>query len=118
MKPGTPAFRSTHLLDQVRERIGYLHYSLQTEKAYPHWVRFFFRWHGRSGAMRHPPIVDAAEVEALLTMLANERRVSASTHNHALSALLLLYREVLGFDLGLLNGLNRPAQKRRIPTVC
>lgn len=96
MKPGTPALRSIRLLDQVCERIRYLHYSLQTEKAYLYWVRFFIRWHGRSGTMRHPRDMGAAEVEAFLTMLANERHVSASTHNQALSALLFLYREVLG----------------------
>ena len=42
MKPGTPVLRSTRLLDQLRERIRYLHYSLSTEKAYLHWVRFSF----------------------------------------------------------------------------
>ena len=57
----------------------------------------------------------APEVMAFLTMLATERRVSASTHNQALSALLFLYREVLGIDLPWLDGVNRPAQKRRIP---
>ena len=117
MKLGTPVFRSTRLLDQVRERIRYLHYSLQTKKAYLHWVRFFIRWHGRNGAMRHPRDMGVAEVEAFLTMLATERHVSASTHNQALSALLFLYREVLCVDLPWLNGLNRPAQKRRIPSV-
>ena len=99
MKPGTPVLRSTRLLDQVRERIRYLHYSLSTEKAYLHWVRFFIRWHGRIGGMRHPREMGAPEVEAFLTMLATERRVSASTHNQALSALLFLYREVLAIDL-------------------
>ena len=54
MKPGTPVLRSTRLLDQVRERVRYLHYSLSTEKAYLYWVRFFIRWHGRSGGMRYP----------------------------------------------------------------
>lgn len=117
MKPGTPVFRSTRLLDQLRERICYLHYSLNTEKAYLHWVRFFVRWHGRNGEMRHPRDMGAAEVEAFLNMLANERRVSASTHNQALSAILFLYREVLGIDLPWLDGVNRPAQKRRIPSV-
>ena len=39
IKPGTPSFTSTRLLDQLRERIRYLHYSLQTEKAYLYWVR-------------------------------------------------------------------------------
>jgi integron integrase len=57
------------------------------------------------------------EIEAFLTMLATERKVSASTHNQALSAVLFLYREVLGIDLPWLDGINRPAQNRRIPSV-
>ena len=40
MKPGTPVLRSTRLLDQVRERVRYLHYSLSTEKAYLYWCAF------------------------------------------------------------------------------
>ena len=52
MKPGRSAgapipLKSTRLLDQVRERIRYLHYSLSTETTYVHWVKFFVRWHGR-----------------------------------------------------------------------
>jgi len=117
MKPGTPVLHSTRLLDQVRERVRYLHYSLSTEKAYLYWVRFFIRWSGRSEGMRHPRDMGAPEVEAFLTMLATERRVSASTHNQALSALLFLYREVLGINLPWLEGVNRPAQERRIPSV-
>ena len=50
-------------------------------------------------------------------MLASERKVSASTHNQALSAALFLYREVLEIDLPWLNDINRPTQKRRIPSV-
>ena len=41
MKPGTPPLLSVRLLDQVRERIRYLHYSLSTEKTYLYWIRFF-----------------------------------------------------------------------------
>jgi site-specific recombinase XerD len=67
--------------------------------------------------MRHQREMDAAEVEAFLTMLATERHVSASTHNQALRALLFLYREALGVNLPWLDGVNRPAQKRRIPSV-
>ena len=67
--------------------------------------------------MRHPRDMGAPEVEAFLTMLATERHVSASTHNQALSALLFLYREVLVIDLPWLEGVNRPTQKRRIPSV-
>ena len=117
MKPRSPPLQSTRLLDQVRERIRYLHYSLSTEKVYLYWVRFFIRWHGRGGAMTHPRHMGARQVEAFLTMLAIERKVSSSTHNQALSALLFLYREVLGIELPWLNDINRPASTRRIPSV-
>jgi integron integrase len=117
MKPGTPPLQSSRLLDQLRERIRYMHYSLSTEKVYLYWVRFFIRWHGRGGQMKHPRTMGAPEIEAFLTMLATERKVSTSTHNQALSALLFLYREVLSMDLPWMDGINRPAAKRRIPSV-
>lgn len=117
MKPGTPVLHATRLLDQVRECARYLHYSLKTEKAYLHWIRFFIRWHGRNGQMTHPRDMGATEVTAFLSMLANERRVSASTHNQALSALLFLYRQVLGIQLPWLNDIGRPTTPKRIPSV-
>jgi hypothetical protein len=49
-----PALASTRLLDQVRERIRYLHYSLQTEKGHLYWARFFVLWSAKAGGMRHP----------------------------------------------------------------
>ena len=67
--------------------------------------------------MTHPRDMGAKQVEAFLTMLATERKVSASTHNQALSALLFLYREVLEEDLPWLTDINRPTQVRRIPSV-
>lgn len=45
-----PPLRSVKVLDQLRERIRYLHYSLRTEQAYVNWVRAFIRFHG----VRHP----------------------------------------------------------------
>ena len=117
MKPGNAPLKSIRLLDQVRERIRYLHYSLSTEKVYLHWVKFFIRWHGRDGRMKHPRDMGPREVEAFLTMLATERKVSASTHNQALSAVLFLYREVLDIKLPWMDDINRPANKRRIPSV-
>jgi integrase len=104
-----PALPSTRLLERAR----YLHYSYSTEKVYLYWVRFFIRWHG----LRHPRDMGASEVEAFLSMLATERRVSSSTHNQALSALLFLYREVLGLKLPWLEGIQRPASTHRIPSV-
>ena len=101
---------SLRLLDQVRQQARYRHYSLRTEEAYVYWVRFFVRWSG----LRHPRDMGVTEVRAFLTMLATERRVSASTHNQALSALLFLYRHVLGIDLPWMQELQRPSAARRI----
>jgi len=41
--------QSKRLQDQVRERIRYLHYSLQMEKAYAYWARLFVLWSGSQG---------------------------------------------------------------------
>jgi hypothetical protein len=98
-KVDTPVLRFVRLLRQLRERIRYLHYSLQTEKAYLFWERFFIRWHGHNGSMRHPKDMGKSEVESCLTMLANERQVSPATHRQALNALLFLYKQVIGQDL-------------------
>lgn len=101
------------LLDQLRERIRYRHYSLSTEKTYVHWVRAFVHFH----KLRHPQEMGKPEVEAFLTWLAAGRRVSASTHRQALSALLFLYGEVLGVELPWLDGISRPRQVNRLPVV-
>ena len=108
-----PPLRSERLLDQVRERVRYLHYSIRTEQAYLHWIRAFVRFHG----VRHPAEMAAPEVEAFLTWLAAERRVAASTHRQALSAIVFLYEKVLGLDLPWLAGIGRPQAPRRLPVV-
>jgi integron integrase len=109
-----PALRSQRLLDQVRERVRYLHYSLRTEQAYVHWVRAFVRFHG---CTRHPRDMGAAEVEAFLVWLASERKVAVSTHQQALSALLFLYAKVLAMDVPWMQHIGRPQRKRRLPVV-
>ena len=109
-----PPLHAPRLLDQVRERVRYLHYSLRTEQAYVHWVRAFVRFHG---CRSHPRDMGAPEVEAFLTWLAAERQVAASTHGQALSALLFLYQKVLGLDLPWMQAIGRPRRQPRLPTV-
>ena len=117
MNPVTYCPQSPRLLDQVSEALRYGHYSLRTEQAYRYWARVFVRWSGRGGSMRHPREMGAAEITQFLSMLANERRVSVSTQNQALSALLFLYRDVVGGDLPWLTELRRPSRPPRIPSV-
>ncbi|MCL4699608.1 MAG: integron integrase [Burkholderiaceae bacterium] len=97
----------------MRERIRYLHYSLRTEQAYVHWVRAFIRFNG----MRHPKQLGAPEVQAFLSWLSAERRVSVSTHRQALSAVLFLYQHVFGQSLPWMTELERPQRKAHLPVV-
>lgn len=108
-----PALRSVKVLDQLRERIRFLHYSHRTEDAYVHWVRAFIRFHG----VRHPAAMGALEIEGFLSWLADERRLAASTHRQALSALLFFYGKVLGQDLPWMREIGRPRVHRRLPVV-
>ena len=108
-----PPLRSARLLDQVRERIRYAHYSLRTEKTYVYWVRFFIRFH----RLRHPKELGALEVQAFLSFLASERKVSPSTHRQALAAILYLYKQVLDIQLPWMDEIGRPKQCIHIPVV-
>jgi len=101
------------LLDRVRDRIRLKHYSIRTEQAYSDWIKRFIRFHGK----RHPAELGATEVEIFLTHLAVERSVSASTQNQAKSALLFLYREVLGVELPWLDGVEKAKAPTRLPVV-
>lgn len=105
--------RPLRLLDAVRDRIRVKHYSLRTEHAYCDWVRRFVVFHGR----RHPRDLGAAEVEAFLSHLAVVGKVSASTQNQAKSALLFLYKEVLGITLPWLDNVSQAKASRRLPVV-
>ena len=89
---GAPAPR---LLDRVRQTIRARHYSPKTEKSYVAWIKRYVVFHGK----RHPSEMGTDEVRAFLSWLATEKHVSASTQNQALSALLFLYRDVLGGDI-------------------
>ena len=108
-----PPLRSVKVLDQLRERIRYLHYSLRTEQAYVNWVRAFIRFHG----VRHPATLGSSEVEAFLS-LAGERAQGFSLHaSSGVAALLFFYGKVLCLDLPWLQEIGRPRPSRRLPVV-
>jgi integron integrase len=90
-----------------------LHYSPRTEAAYVSWVRRYVLFHGK----RHPDSMGEMEISSFLSHLAEEKNVSASTQNQALSALLFLYRRVLGRDLEWLGDFERPERPPRLPVV-
>jgi integron integrase len=112
LEPAPPE-RPRRLLDQVRDAVRVRHYSDRTEQAYVAWIRRFVLFHGK----RHPAEMGEEEIRRFLTALAVERRVSASTQNQALAALLFLYREVLGHDPGWIDDVVRAKRPQRLPVV-
>lgn len=101
------------LLDQIRVRCRTKHYSIRTERAYVGWARRFILANDR----RHPRELGLAEVEAFLSSLAVQDNVAASTQNQALSALLFLYKEVLGLELPWVGSVTRAKRPQRLPVV-
>src|SRR5438874_7014663 len=101
------------LLERVRDVIRVKHYSLRTERTYCDWIERFIRFH----RMRHPSEMGAAGVGEFLTHLARDGHVAASTQNQALSALLLLYKQVLKEEIGWLEDVERAKKPARLPVV-
>ncbi|MCW8837431.1 MAG: phage integrase N-terminal SAM-like domain-containing protein [Thiovulaceae bacterium] len=77
------------LLDLVRDKIRFKHYSYSTEKTYVHWIKHYIFFHNK----KHPIEMGKFEIETYLTKLATQDKVSPTTQNQAVSALLFLYKE-------------------------
>jgi integron integrase len=100
-------------MDRLREALRSRHYSRRTEQSYCRWVKRFIFFHN----VRHPAEMAELEINAFLTHLALKEKVSASTQNQALSALLFLYRHVLGRRIGDLGDVIRARRPKRLPVV-
>jgi integron integrase len=108
----------TKLLDLVRLACRLRHYSIHTERAYCDWVRRFCLFHtDEHGRPRHPRGLGAPEVRDFLAHLVLDRDVAASTQRQALCALVFLYEQVLGEDVGELGEIPRPRRRKKLPVV-
>ena len=112
-EPGAKDGSGPSLFDEVRRVLRLKHYSMRTEVVYVGWIRRFIVANGRT----HPRSMGATEVERFLSSLAVDGQVAASTQNQALSALLFLYKEVLGIELPWMEDVTRAKRPRRLPTV-
>src|SRR2546429_2357096 len=102
------------LLGRLRAAVRARHYSPRTEESYVGWVKRFVVFHGR----QHPDQLGEAEVRAFLEHLAERVRVSASTQNQAVAALLFLYESVLGRRLAVSpQGIVHAKELQRLPVV-
>jgi integron integrase len=101
------------LLDQVRDQLRLKHYSYRTEQSYVHWIKRYILFHRK----RHPAEMGPEEIRAFLVHLATREKVSASTQNQALSAMLFLYRQVLNQDIAVSFSAVSAARSTHLPTV-
>ena len=111
--PSESGRRPKRLLEQAREKLRAMHYSYRTEQTYLDWMKRHILFHGK----RHPREMGAGEIEAFVSHLANDRGVSASTQTQALSAVLYLYRHVLGIEMAWIDGISRAKKSQRVPIV-
>lgn len=110
--PGTMA-PNLEYIDQTRQAMRTRHYSRRTEKTYIGWMKRFILFHNK----RQPTEMGEQEIGQFLSSLARDSKVSASTQNQALNAVLFLYRNVLRKDIGYVNGVVRAKRSHRLPVV-
>ena len=101
------------LLDQVRDAIRTKHYSMKTEEAYVHWIKRFILFHNK----RHPKEMGEKEINQFITHLAVKEKVSASTQNQALCAIVFLYKQVLKIELGDFGNIVWAKKPAKLPVV-
>ena len=101
------------LLNDFSRAIKTKHYSRSTEKNYSMWVQRYSDFYH----LRHPKEMGEPEINSFLSYLAVEKRVSASTQNQALSALLFLYRHVFHREIGDLGSVTRAKRPKKLPVV-
>jgi integron integrase len=100
-------------MDCLREAVRTKRFSPRTEEAYCSWVRRFILHFDK----RHPLEMGERQISAFLGHLAVHLEVSSSTQNQARSALIFLYREVLGRELGDIRNLPRAKSPQKLPIV-
>jgi integron integrase len=113
LEPAATAEKPKRFLDQIRDLLRAKHYSTSTEHTYVDWIKRYILFHGK----KHPSQMGTEEVKTFLTDLAVERKVSASTQNQALNALVFLYKQVLQKDFGELKNVPRAQRPQHRPTV-
>ena len=113
MANSTTSSHAPRLIDSTREVLRVHHYSISTERSYIQWIKRFIYFNHK----RHPKEMGVDEITAYLTHLAVDRKVSASTQNQALNALLFLYKRVLKIELPLIDSVVRAKRTKRLPVV-
>jgi hypothetical protein len=101
-------------LTNSRDAIRIKHYSYATQKTDGHWTKRDILFHNK----RHPAEMGVPTIEAILSQLAQEGNLSASTQNQVFNAILFLYRNVLKIELATPIHALRAIRAHHLPTEC
>ncbi|WP_444921907.1 integron integrase [Microbulbifer sp. CnH-101-G] len=103
---------SSRFMDRLRTFMRSKYLAYKTEQTYCYWIKDFIRFN----QMRHPEALGKTEVNNWLSHLATNRSVSINTQKTALNAVVFLYKQFMGLELGELkfHSSHRP---RRLPVV-
>ncbi|MEW6619898.1 MAG: phage integrase N-terminal SAM-like domain-containing protein [bacterium] len=102
-----------NLLEQTSEVMRKKHYSIRTEQSYIEWIKRFVLFHNK----KHPKYMGEKEISQYLSYLATNQKVSASTQNQALNAIVFLYKHILQIELGDFGHIQRAKKPEKLPTV-
>ena len=102
--PNSSPIRKLKLMEQVRQVLRYHHYAYCTEQ-YCDWIVRYIKFHG---SQTHPSQMGKVHIDAFLSHLATQGRVSASTQRQALNAIIFLYLMYSTSRLKIGFGLSRP----------
>lgn len=102
----------TEIRDRTRSVARFRHLSYKTEKSYLGWIERYARW-----CKQHQDGDHGQKLNLFLTYLAKDRNVSASTQSQALNALVFLYRQVMGIDIGDIGKFRTATKPKRLPVV-
>ncbi len=108
--------KNQKIIPKTISKIRVKGYSYATEKTYVEWIKRYIKFHQYKSLNK---LIENHEydISTFLSYLANKRLVSSSTQNQALNALVFLYREVLGVDLGNFSSYSRSKKPQLVPTV-
>ena len=103
------------IIKEMKRIIRLKHYSYSTERTYHHWANRFFQYVRETKG--NEILFSPDDIKQYLSHLAIKQHVSASTQNQAFNALLFLFRDVLGQDVGNLGDTVRAKRGSRLPVV-
>lgn len=105
------------ILKETKRLIRLKHYSYSTERTYLQWIERFFNYALQTRKRGEISDIAAEDFKNFISHLALKQKVSSSTQNQAFNAILFLFRNVLGKEVGDLSSTVRAKRGQKLPVV-